>query len=254
MTRWKITLEYAGTNYAGWQRQDDLPTVQDSVQKAIYGFCQQEIAITGASRTDSGVHALGQIAHFDLDYGDRALSEFDLMKAINAHLRPQPISVIKAEKVNEDFHARFSAHQKLYTYRLINRHSFLTLDQDRAWLVMAPLDGKAMQEACAYLIGEHDFTSFRDAECQAKSPIRSIDNLSLEINPLEGGRGTEMVLSIEGQAFLHHMVRNIMGTLVLVGKGKLKPEDMTRILQAKDRSKAGMTAPAEGLTLVKIDY
>ena len=254
MTRWKITIEYDGTNYAGWQRQDDVPTIQDEIQKALHQFCQQDIAVTGASRTDSGVHALGQIVHFDLDYGDRPLRGFDLMKALNAHLRPQPISVLNAEEVDDDFHARFSAHQKLYTYRLINRHSFLALDQNRSWLVMAPLDGAAMQEACQYLLGEHDFTSFRDAECQAKSPIRSIDRLDLEVHKLEGDRGTEMTLFIEGQAFLHHMVRNIMGTLVLVGKGKIKPIDVKTILEAKDRSKAGMTAPAGGLTLVSIAY
>lgn len=254
MTRWKITIEYEGTNYAGWQRQDNVPTIQDEIQKAVHGFCQQTLPIIGASRTDSGVHALGQIAHFDLDYGDRPLRGFDLMKALNAHLRPQPISVIDAEMVDENFHARFSAHQKLYTYKLINRHSFLALDQNRAWLVMAPLNGKAMQEACQYLLGEHDFTSFRDAECQAKSPIRSIDRLDLEIKDLGAHRGIEMMLFIEGQAFLHHMVRNIMGTLVLVGKEKIKPIDVKNILEAKDRSKAGMTAPAGGLTLNHIHY
>lgn len=254
MTRWKITIEYEGTNYSGWQRQDNVPSIQEEIQKAIYKFCQQKILVTGASRTDSGVHAYAQVAHFDLDYGDRPLNGFDLMKALNAHLRPQPISIIHAKEVDEAFHARFSAHEKLYTYRIINRNSFLTLEQKRAWLVMNDLDVEAMKEASSILVGEHDFNSFRAAECQAKSSIRSIDDIRLEVNNIGTVGGREILMHVEGQAFLHHMVRNIMGTLVMVGQGKLNKQDVADILDAKDRAAAGVTAPPDGLYLVKIDY
>ncbi|NCO03691.1 MAG: tRNA pseudouridine(38-40) synthase TruA [Alphaproteobacteria bacterium] len=252
MKRWKITIEYNGADYAGWQRQDNVPTIQDEIQKAIYKFCQQDIGIVGASRTDAGVHALGQVAHFDLDYGDRDISGYELAKAINAHLRPQPISVIKAQEVVSDYHARFSAHKKLYMYRLINRPSFLTLDRGRAWHFKRKLDIDAMIDAADIFLGEHDFSSFRAAECQAKSPIRTIDTLSFTTLP--SGNGTEIQMYIEGQAFLHHMVRNIMGTLTLVGEGKWSKQDVAQALKAKDRAAGGVTAPPDGLYLMHIHY
>lgn len=254
MTRWKITIEYDGTNYAGWQRQDNVPSIQGEIEKAVYKFCQQKLTVTGASRTDSGVHAHGQIAHFDLDYGDRPLRGFDLMKALNAHLRPQPISILHAEEVDEHFHARFSAHEKLYTYRIINKPSFLALDQNRAWLVKTDLDVVAMQDAAEVLRGEHDFASFRASECQANTSIRSVNRLEFEERHIDPWGGREILMHVEGHAFLHHMVRNIAGTLVLVGQGKLDKQGVQDILDAKDRTQAGMTAPSDGLYLVKIDY
>jgi len=252
MKRWKITIEYDGTNFAGWQRQDDVPTIQDEIQKAITKFCQQKISIVGASRTDAGVHAYGQVAHFDFDYGDRSITGYELAKAINAHLRPNPISVINAEEVNDEYHARFSAHQKLYMYRIINRPSFLTLDRNRAWHFKKKLDFDAMKDAAEVFLGEHDFSSFRAAECQAKSPIRTIDNIYFETRP--SGNGQEIRLFIEGQAFLHHMVRNILGTLTLVGEGKWVKDDIVKALKAKDRAAGGVTAPPDGLYLMHIHY
>ena len=254
MTRLKITIEFDGTNYAGWQRQDNVPSIQGEIEKAVHKFCQQKLTVTGASRTDSGVHAQGQIAHFDLDYGDRSLRGFDLMKALNAHLRPQPISILHAEEVDEHFHARFSAHEKLYTYRIINKPSFLALDQNRAWLVKTELDVAAMQDAAEVLRGEHDFASFRASECQANTSIRSVNRLEFEERNIDPRGGREILMHVEGHAFLHHMVRNIVGTLVLVGQGKLDKQGVQDILDAKDRTQAGMTAPSDGLYLVKIDY
>lgn len=248
MTRWKLTIEYRGTRYAGWQMQKDEKTVQEMIEKAIYGFCQKEIRITGASRTDSGVHARGQVAHFDLDYGDRKLSEYDLAKAINAYLRDEDIAIIKAEKVADDFHARFGAKKKVYTYSILNRPARPAIDDGLVWHLGRDLDAVAMQEAGNHLIGTHDFSSFRAIMCQAKSPIRTIDSLKVE------KFGDYLFIHVEGPAFLHHMVRNIAGTLALVGEGKWTPDDVLKALLAKDRTKAGITAPPEGLCLMNISY
>lgn len=254
MTRWKITIEYNGQNYAGWQHQDDLPTIQGEIEKALKGFCQQDIRVHGAGRTDAGVHAKGQIAHFDLDYGERPLTGFDLTKALNAHLRPQPISILNATKVDDGFHARFSAKEKLYSYLIVNRTSFLALDQGKAWLIKKPLDTVAMQEAAYHLLGKHDFTTFRASECQAKSPERTLDELRVEAREYDGEDGLAVLIHARAQSFLHHQVRNIVGTLVLVGEGKWQPEEVKIALEAKDRSAGGPTAPADGLYLIRIDY
>ena len=257
MTRWKITNEYNGAPYAGSQKQPDIATVQGEIETALYKFCQQKIDIIMAGRTDAGVHARAQIAHFDLDYrtqkGDlRPLSAFELIKAINAHLTPQPIAIIDAVEVGNDFHARFGAKQKHYIYRIVNRPHNLAIDQGYAWWAKHPLDIEAMNRAAQYLIGEHDFSSFRDSECQAKSPIRSIDELYVEATPIINGQ--DVFIHAKGMAFLHHMVRNIAGSLVYVGTGKWQVEDMQAVLNAKDRTKAGPTAPAGGLYLQSIDY
>ena len=179
MQRWKLTVEYKGTGYYGWQRQDDGPTIQGAIEDAVYKFCQQRLTVQGSGRTDAGVHALAQIAHLDLDYGERDLSGHDLAKAINAHLRPQPITVINAVKVSQDFHARFSAKKKLYHYRIVNRRAFLTRDQDLAWRFKRPLDPVAMHDAAQILLGHHDFSTFRDSECQAQSPEKTLDQLDV---------------------------------------------------------------------------
>lgn len=257
MTRWKLTIEYDGRDYAGFQIQKNIATVQGEVQKAIQKFCQQDIAITGAGRTDSGVHALAQVAHFDLDYRhndgtERVMSGRDIAKAINAHLMPQPIVILDAEKVSEDFHARFGAKHKLYSYKIINRPHPLALDQGRAWWRKTLLNIEAMKEAATYFIGKHDFTSFRDTECQAKSPVRTVDSIDIETRNIMGG--TEITFQVRGMSFLHHQVRNMVGTLTLVGEGKWKPADIKAALEAKDRTAGGPTAPSDGLYLVSIDY
>jgi tRNA pseudouridine38-40 synthase len=257
MTRWKITIEYDGRNYAGFQIQDNVPTVQGELESALKKFCQQDIRVTVAGRTDAGVHARGQVAHFDLDYktaeGDeRPITGFELAKAINAHLIPQPITVIDAQKVDDDFHARFSAHQKTYLYRVINRPYPLALDQGFAWWVKKPLDVPAMRDAAQVLLGKHDFTTFRDSACQAKSPVRSIDEIKVESFSIP--QGQEIIFMVKGKSFLHHMVRNIVGTLSLVGEGKWNKDDVKKALKACDRRQGGPTAPADGLYLEVIEY
>lgn len=257
MSRWKITIEYDGRPYSGFQKQPDRITVQGELESALAEFSRQKVPIIVAGRTDAGVHAKAQVAHFDLDYKmsngqDKALSGFELAKAINFYLLPQPIAVINAEIVDDDFHARFGAKNKLYTYRIMNRPYNLTLDSGFAWWKKKPLDIDAMSEAAKILIGEHDFTTFRDSECQAKSPIRVLDKFWLEPSKILNGH--EILIHAEGQAFLHHQVRNMVGTLSLVGEGKWTPEDVQTALDAKDRKAGGPTAPSDGLYLVRVDY
>ncbi len=252
--RYKITIEYNGQNYSGWQRQKHVMTVQQAVEEAISKFSSQDIAVTVAGRTDAGVHGLGQVAHFDLAPMKKPLNPFEITKAINAHLLPQPISVIKAEEVHPEFHARFDAVNKLYRYRMVNRNAFLTHDKGLAWLVKYPLDIDAMREGAKYLLGKHDFTTFRDAECQANSPIRTLDRLDIGVRDYDQAGGQEITFEVEGKSFLHHQVRNMVGTLSLVGRKKWKAEDVKTALEAKSRAKGGPTSPADGLYLVRIDY
>lgn len=252
--RWKLTIEYKGTDFFGWQRQPDVPSIQQCLEEALYKFCQKEIDVTVAGRTDAGVHALGQVVHFDLDYGERALEGFDLLKALNYHLLPAPISVIHAEKVPNDFHARFSATNKLYRYRILRRPAFASMERGLIWHFKRPLNVEAMHEAAQLLLGKHDFTTFRDSQCQAKSPIKTLNRLDVFEKPYDAYGGTEIIFETEGRSFLHHQVRNMVGTLTLVGEGKWKPQDILTALEAKDRTKGGMTAPPDGLYLVRIDY
>lgn len=248
MTRWKLIIEYHGGPYAGWQAQDGQPTVQGAIEAAIKKFCQQDIRIHAAGRTDTGVHARGQVAHFDLDYGTRKLTGFDLAKAINAHLKPQPVVVLSAEEADPDFHARFMAKNKLYRYRILNRSMPLGIDQGRAWHVWKPLDERAMHDAAQLLLGQHDFTTFRDSECQAKTPVRTLDRLDITRD------GDNVYMEAEARSFLHHQVRNMIGTLAMVGEGKWTKADLKTAFEARDRTKGGITAPPDGLTLVRIDY
>lgn len=254
-TRWKLTIEYDGTNFCGWQRQEDgIPSVQQAVEDAIYGFCQQRLTIHVAGRTDAGVHAWGQVAHFDLDYGDRPLTGFDLAKALNAHLKSKPVSIVHAEPVAAGFHARFSAVNKLYRYRIISRPAALAIDAARAWHCRKPLDAAAMHDAAQVLCGHHDFTTFRDAQCQAKSPEKTLDRLDVTARAYDGSGGVEIQIEAEGRSFLHHQVRNMVGSLALVGEGKWTKSDLRAALEARDRAKGGQTAPAAGLCLVRVDY
>ena len=246
MTRWKLTIEYHGGPYCGWQRQDGQPSVQQEIEEAIQKFSQQEVRIQGAGRTDTGVHALGQVAHFDLEY--RPISGFDIAKAINAHLKPQPIVILKAEEAHPEFHACFHATNKLYRYKIINRSTPLGIDQGLAWQAWRPLDADAMHDAAQLMLGQHDFTTFRDSECQAKTPVRTLDRIELKRD------GDAVIMEVEAKSFLHHQVRNTIGTLILVGKGKWTKADFKKAFEAKDRTKGGITAPPDGLYLVRIDY
>lgn len=254
MTRWKLTIEYVGTDYLGWQRQNDGPSIQQSVEEAIKGFSGQDVILHAAGRTDAGVHARGQVAHVDFDDFTKPMEGFEVAKAINAYLRLQPISVLKAEPVDEEFHARYHATNKLYTYRVINRQGQLTMDKSLAWHIKRPLDVDAMAEAGKVLIGHHDFTTFRDSQCQANSPMRTLDRLEFETLDYDGIGGREIRMHVEAKSFLHHQVRNIIGTLQLVGERKWTADDIAKALEARDRTKGGPTAPSDGLYLVRIDY
>ncbi|MAS88122.1 MAG: tRNA pseudouridine(38-40) synthase TruA [Micavibrio sp.] len=255
LKRWKITVEYDGQAYHGWQIQDNVPTIQQAIQEALFKFCQQKINVQCAGRTDAGVHAYGQVAHFDLDYGTREMSAFEITKAINAHLIPQPIAVLKAEIADTEFHARYGAKKKQYMYRAVVRYPRPVQDLGRVWHIKRKkLNLKTMQEAAKHLIGTHDFTSFRDSNCQAKTPIKHIDRFDIETIEYDPYGGTEYRFIIEGPGFLHHQVRNMVGTLSLVGEGKWTAEQVKEALGAKDRAAGGPTAPADGLYLMWVNY
>lgn len=245
MTRYKLTIEYDGGPFVGWQRQDNGPSVQRAVEDAIFAFSGQKVRVQGAGRTDAGVHALGQVAHVDLDNDPAADT---LRDAVNAHLRPQPVAVREALAVLPDFDARRSAIRRSYRYRIINRRAPLTLDAGHAWQVTRPLDADAMHAAAQCLVGHHDFTSFRASECQAKSPVKTLDRLDVSRH------GEEILVETEARSFLHHQVRNMVGTLKLVGEGKWSAAEVSGALEARQRSAAGPTAPADGLYLVAVGY
>ncbi len=254
MTRYKLTIEYMGRDYYGWQRQNDFPSIQQAIEDAIEGFSGQKVSVQSAGRTDAGVHARAHIAHVDMAAFSKPMDEFAILRAINAYLRPQPISIINVEIANDDFHARFSAVNKFYQYRIVNRAGFLAIDRGLVWHIGKPLDVAAMQEAAKYLLGKHDFTTFRDSECQARSPIKTLDKLDIIARDYDNAGGREILFNVEGKSFLHHQVRNIVGTLSLVGLGKWQPKDMKTAMQAKDRTRGGPTAPCDGLYLMRVDY
>jgi tRNA pseudouridine38-40 synthase len=245
--RYKITVEYDGTNLLGWQKQDEGASVQFYLEEALKGFSHQEIDVYGAGRTDAGVHALGQVAHFDLE---TSMDLFHIREAFNARLRilEAPVSVIEVEEVSDDFHARFKAVGRGYIYRILNRRAPTVLLKDRVWCVGYPLDVEKMKEGAKYLLGHHDFSSFRGAGCQALSPMKTLDKLEITTN------GYEIDFTVEARSFLYHQVRNMVGTLKCVGDGKFAPADVKKILEAKDRAVAGPTAPACGLYLSKVMY
>lgn len=245
MTRYKLTVEYDGGPFVGWQRQDNGPSVQQALEEAVEGFCGERATVQGAGRTDAGVHALGQVAHVDIA---KATDAETVRDAVNAHLKPLPIAVLAAEAVSDDFHVRFSATRRRYLYRIVNRRAPLALERGRAWFVPQPLDAAAMHRAAQALAGHHDFTSFRASECQADSPEKTLDRI--EVARL----GEAVELRTEARSFLHHQVRNFMGSLKLVGEGKWPERRIAEVLEARDRAAAGPTAPAEGLYLVAVDY
>ena len=245
MPRYKLTIEYDGAPFVGWQMQDNGPSVQGALTAAIKAFSGETVAVQGAGRTDAGVHALGQVAHFDLL---RAREPDTIRDALNAHLRPQPIAVLAAEAVPPDFDARRTAVRRHYLYRIINRRPDLALDRGRAWRVPRPLDAAAMHAAAQCLVGRHDFTTFRSTECQAKSPEKTLDRLDVVRT------GEEVRVSAVARSFLHNQVRSMVGSLVLVGDGRWSADDLARALAARDRSACGPVAPPEGLYLVKVEY
>jgi tRNA pseudouridine38-40 synthase len=245
MPRYKLVLEYDGAPFRGWQRQSNGPSVQASLEAAVAAFCGEEVQVVAAGRTDAGVHARGQVAHLDLG---REVSVETLRNAVNHHLKPQPVVVLEASAVEPDFHARFAARMRHYRYRIVNRRAPLALARGRAWLVPCRLDAEMMHEAGQRLVGRHDFTSFRSALCQASSPIKTLAQLSVV------RCGDEIELWARARSFLHHQVRNMVGTLKLVGAGRWPVEQIDVVLAARDRAAAGPTAPACGLCLMQVDY
>lgn len=245
--RFKLEIEYCGTGYCGFQRQSDIEqkSVEEVLQKALFALCQEQVEIAVCGRTDAGVHALLQVIHFDLK---KEFTPYQIIMGMNFHLREEEVKVLNAKIVDENFHARFDTKMRHYRYVIINRQAPLALQKNRAWHMGKKLDFAAMKEAATYFLGEHDFSSFRDAECQAKNAIRTIEKLDLQKN------GEEIIVEVSAKSFLHHMVRNIVGTLVYVGLGKIAVSEISKIIAAKDRTKSGPNAPACGLYFVGVDY
>jgi tRNA pseudouridine38-40 synthase len=245
MPRYKLTIEYDGTPFVGWQVQDNGPSIASTIAEAFGKFVGEQPRISGAGRTDAGVHALGQVAHVDLA---KAFDTDTVRDALNAHLRPQPIAILKVERVADDFDARFSARARHYLYRITNRRADLALDRDRTWRIAKALDAPAMHDAAQRLVGNHDFTTFRSVECQAKSPVKTLDRLDV------ARESDEISVHASARSFLHHQVRSMVGSLALVGEGKWTAEDLAKALAAKNRAACGPVAPACGLYLVRVDY
>jgi tRNA pseudouridine38-40 synthase len=245
MPRYRLLIEYDGAPFVGWQRQTNGRAVQQAIEEAVKAFCGEATTVNGAGRTDTGVHALGQVAHIHLI---REWPADTVRDAINAHLRPEPVSILKAEAVGNDFDARFSAIKRYYRYVIVNRRAPLALEAGRAWQVMKALDADAMHEAGQVLVGHHDFTTFRSTECQSASPVKTIDRLDVR------REGERIVLEVSARSFLHNQVRSIVGSLKLVGEGKWTPADLKAALEAKDRKACGPVSPPDGLYLVQVDY
>jgi tRNA pseudouridine38-40 synthase len=245
MPRYKLTIEYDGRPFCGWQLQDSHPSVQGALEIAAQALCGEAVRVHGAGRTDAGVHAMGQVAHLDLPKDFRS----DVVRdGLNAHLRPHPVAVLSAEAVPNDFEARFSAIRRHYLYRVINRRADLALDLGQAWRVAKPLDTDAMHAAAQILVGRHDFTTFRDTECQAKSPEKTLDVLDVTRD------GDNVNITTSARSFLHSQVRSMVGSLVWVGEGRWSATDLKRALEARDRRACGLVAPPDGLYLMQVDY
>ncbi|MCW5680850.1 MAG: tRNA pseudouridine(38-40) synthase TruA [Xanthobacteraceae bacterium] len=245
MPRYKLTIEYDGAPFLGWQVQENGMTVAGVLEGAAEKLSGERVRIFGAGRTDAGVHALGQVAHIDF------VKDWDtdvVRDGMNAHLRPHPVAVLAAEKASEEFDARFSAVKRHYLYRIRNRRADLALERGHAWRIARPLDAGAMQEAAQFLVGHHDFTTFRSTECQAKSPVKTLDVLSVTRD------GDEIRIEASARSFLHNQVRSMVGSLAQVGDGKWKPVDMKHALDLRDRTACGPVAPPDGLYLVRVDY
>jgi tRNA pseudouridine38-40 synthase len=245
VTRFALTVEYDGRPFVGWQRQDNGPSVQAAIERAVHAITGESVAVHAAGRTDAGVHALGMRAHVDIA---RTITPFRLMEALNAKLRPDPVAIVDCEIVSDDWHARFSCVARHYEYRIVTRRSPLTWERGLAWRVAVPLDVAAMAEGAARLIGRHDFTTFRSVHCQADSPLRTLDRLDVVQD------GERISVFASARSFLHHQVRSMVGCLSLVGQGKWTPDDMGEALAARDRAALGLNAPSDGLYFLRADY
>lgn len=245
MPRYKVIIEYDGTPFVGWQHQNNGPSVQSALETAIKAFSQEIVRVHAAGRTDAGVHAFGQVAHFDLE---KSFPAYKIREALNYYLRPLPITIVDASETTEDFHARFSALERSYCYKILCRVAPPALDKKRVWFVKHPLNIPLMQQAADLLIGKHDFTTFRASECQASSPIRTVNRFNIvQDNDL-------IFFKVSALSFLHHQVRNMVGSLKLVGEEKWSPEDFKKALEAKSRAAGGPTAPPEGLYFISVRY
>ncbi len=245
MAKYKVTIEYDGTDFVGWQKQENGLSIQSSLEVAIKKMTSETVSVFGAGRTDSGVHAKGQVAHFELS---KNIPLDNIRDGINQHLRPLPIAILDVKEVNNDFHARFSAKIRTYEYLIINRRGPLTFNKNLIWGVFKKLNIDAMKEAALIFVGKHDFNAFRSIDCQSSSSIKTIQSCSIETND------QHITLNVSAKSFLHSQVRIMVGTLVEVGKGKFNSSDVKDIIKSRDRSKAGATAPAQGLYLLKVEY
>jgi tRNA pseudouridine38-40 synthase len=245
MPRYKLTIEYDGAPFSGWQIQENGPSVQGALEIAVKAICGEAVRVHGAGRTDAGVHALGQVAHCDIV---KQFAPGRLRDALNAHLRPLPIGVLDVEMMPESFEARFSAIRRHYLYRIVNRRANLAIDAGRVWRVPKPLDAQAMHAAAQRLVGKHDFSTFRDSECQAKSPEKTLDQLDVSRD------GDRIDIVTSARSFLHSQVRSMVGSLVSVGEGRWRAGDLAAALAARNRAACGPVAPPHGLYLVRVDY
>jgi tRNA pseudouridine38-40 synthase len=245
MPRYKLTIEYDGAPFSGWQIQADGLTVQGVLTAAIEALTGEKTPVQGAGRTDAGVHARGQVAHVNLA---REWQTDTIRDALNAHLRPHPVAVLAAELVADDFNARSSAVKRHYLYRIVNRRPDLTLDAGLAWRIARPLDANAMHEAAQRLTGKHDFTTFRSAECQATSPVKTLERLDVT------RERDEILVAASARSFLHSQVRSMVGSLAVVGEGRWSAADLAGALEARDRAACGQVAPPDGLYLMRVDY
>jgi tRNA pseudouridine38-40 synthase len=245
VTRWRLTIEYDGGPFMGWQRQDHGPSVQQALEEALQRMTGEQAQVLAAGRTDAGVHALAMPAHVDVM---KSLTPHRLREGLNALVRPQPISVLDVTEVPDDWHARFSCVGRRYLYRILSRRAPPALDAGRVWHIAVPLDVAAMHEGAAHLIGRHDFTTFRSAQCQSDSPVKTLDNLS--VTKVD----EEIHVAAAARSFLHHQVRSMVGCLAMVGRGQWRPDDMRKALEARDRSALGFNAPPHGLYFVEAIY
>lgn len=245
MTRFRLTVEFDGRPFMGWQRQAHGPSVQQAIEDAARTITGEAVAVYAAGRTDAGVHATGMAAHLDIE---KEMTPFRLMEALNALLKPQPVAILDCEAVSEDWHARFSCLGRAYLYRIVNRRAPLALEAGRAWRIARPLDERAMNEAAQALIGLHDFTTFRSTHCQAQSPVKTLDRLVVR------REGDTVLVEAAARSFLHHQVRSMVGCLAMVGQGQWTPRDMQAALDARDRAALGLNAPPDGLYFVQARY
>jgi tRNA pseudouridine38-40 synthase len=245
MTRFRLIVEYDGRPFVGWQRQDNGPSVQGAIEDAVFAVTGETVTVTGCGRTDAGVHALGQVAHVDIA---KSLTPFRFGEALNARLRPHPVAIVDCRAAAPDFHARFDCVGRSYRYDIVNRRAPLTFEAGLAWHVAKPLDAAAMHAAAQLLVGRHDFTTFRSAHCQSRSPVKTLDRLDVVRD------GTRIQVHAAARSFLHHQVRSMVGCLKLVGEGRWRDDDLAAALAARDRAALGLNAPPDGLFFVAARY